>query len=176
MASANGQIAWLDADGQVEDTQYVTLEQFEKEGIKRGAAMPWCAITIRIKAIYGRPTRFIVVGKYFGPRSPRQPAKARQCYGRSPVATGAGASAASGAKVIQFPLFPNHRSVSNDSGALGAVFLYPGEGSAFHQGRAAGRLLTVWRSVLRRATESGRTRFIDGRWSFWRGLLRSRNG
>jgi len=35
-------IAWLDADGQVEDTQYVTLEQFEKEGIKRGrGVMPW---------------------------------------------------------------------------------------------------------------------------------------
>ena len=28
-------IEWLDADGEVEDAQYVSLEQFEKEGIKR---------------------------------------------------------------------------------------------------------------------------------------------
>ena len=35
-------IEWLDADGQVEDAQYVTLEQFKKEGIKRGrGVMPW---------------------------------------------------------------------------------------------------------------------------------------
>jgi len=35
-------VEWLDADGEVEDTQYVTLEQFEKEGIKRGrGVMPW---------------------------------------------------------------------------------------------------------------------------------------
>jgi hypothetical protein len=35
-------IEWLDADGEVEDAQYVSLEQFEKEGIKRGrGVMPW---------------------------------------------------------------------------------------------------------------------------------------
>ena len=35
-------VEWLDADGEVEDAQYVTLEQFEKEGIKRGhGVMPW---------------------------------------------------------------------------------------------------------------------------------------
>jgi hypothetical protein len=35
-------VEWLDADGEVEDAQYVTLEQCEKEGIKRGrGVMPW---------------------------------------------------------------------------------------------------------------------------------------
>jgi len=35
-------VEWLDADGEVEDAQYVTLEQFEKVGIKRGhGVMPW---------------------------------------------------------------------------------------------------------------------------------------
>jgi len=35
-------VEWLDADDEVEDAQYVTLEQFEKEGIKRGrGVMPW---------------------------------------------------------------------------------------------------------------------------------------
>jgi len=35
-------VEWLDADGEVEDAQYVTLEQFKKEGIKRGrGVMPW---------------------------------------------------------------------------------------------------------------------------------------
>ena len=35
-------IEWLDADGEVEDAQYVSLEQFEKEGIKSGrGVMPW---------------------------------------------------------------------------------------------------------------------------------------
>ena len=35
-------VEWLDAVGEVEDAQYVTLEQFEKEGIKRGrGVMPW---------------------------------------------------------------------------------------------------------------------------------------
>jgi len=35
-------IEWLNTDGEVEDTQYVSLEQFEKEGIKRGrGVMPW---------------------------------------------------------------------------------------------------------------------------------------
>ena len=35
-------VEWLDADGEVEDAQYVTLEQFEKAGIKRGrGVMPW---------------------------------------------------------------------------------------------------------------------------------------
>jgi isopentenyldiphosphate isomerase len=35
-------IEWLNVDGEVEDAQYVSLEQFEKEGIKRGrGVMPW---------------------------------------------------------------------------------------------------------------------------------------
>ena len=35
-------VEWLDADGAVEDAQYVTLEQFEKAEIKRGrGVMPW---------------------------------------------------------------------------------------------------------------------------------------
>jgi len=35
-------IEWLNANGEVEDAQYVSLEQFEKEGIKRGlGVMPW---------------------------------------------------------------------------------------------------------------------------------------
>ena len=35
-------VEWLDADGEIEDAQYVTLEQFEKAGIKRGrGVMPW---------------------------------------------------------------------------------------------------------------------------------------
>lgn len=35
-------VEWLGADGEVEDAQYLTLEQFEKEDIKRGRGiMPW---------------------------------------------------------------------------------------------------------------------------------------
>jgi hypothetical protein len=35
-------VEWLDADGTVEDAQYLTLEQCEREGIRRGrGVMPW---------------------------------------------------------------------------------------------------------------------------------------
>jgi hypothetical protein len=36
------QVVWLDADGSIEDAEYLTLDQFETEGVRRGkGVMPW---------------------------------------------------------------------------------------------------------------------------------------
>ena len=36
------QVIWLDADGAAEDAEYLTLEQFQREGIQWGrGVMPW---------------------------------------------------------------------------------------------------------------------------------------
>ena len=36
------QVEWLDADGTIEDAVYLTLEQFDAEGIRFGrGVMPW---------------------------------------------------------------------------------------------------------------------------------------
>ena len=36
------QVVWLDADGSIEDAEYLTLEQLEAAGVRRGrGVMPW---------------------------------------------------------------------------------------------------------------------------------------